>query len=68
MAQKIGRKSGGSRKVGRNVVKCKRYRDENRREKNKKRKALKLKKKYAKNRERRLLQSGGVSNGGDISD
>jgi len=47
----VGKKGG--RKIGRNLAKCKRYRDENRREKNKRRRALRLKKKYAKNKKRR---------------
>jgi hypothetical protein len=47
------RKGGGSRKIGRNKKKCERYRLEGRREKNKRRKQLRLQKKYAKNKARR---------------
>jgi len=50
----VGKKGG--RKIGRNLAKCKRYRDENRREKNKRRRMEKLKRKYAKNKKRRELR------------
>lgn len=53
MPEQIRRGSGGTRKYGRSMAKCKRYREEHRREKNKRRRALKLEKKYAKNKERR---------------
>ena len=53
MSEQIRRGSGGTRKYGRNVAKCKRYKDEHRREKNKRRRAAKLERKYQKNRERR---------------
>ena len=53
MPEKISRKSGGSRKIGRNIKKCARYRLENRREKNKKRKMEKRKRKYERNRKKR---------------
>lgn len=54
----MGKSGGGARKIGRNAVKCKRYRTEHRREKNKKRRMDKLERKYAKNRERREKISG----------
>lgn len=53
MDARQGKKHGGSRKYGRNEAKCKRYRAEGRREKNKRRRMKRLEKKYAKNRERR---------------
>lgn len=55
MPEKQKRGSGGQRKVGRNMAKCKRYRDEHRREKNKKRRMDRLERKYAKNREKRKI-------------
>lgn len=52
----IQRKSGGSRKIGRNGKKCAKYRLEGRREKNKRRRMEKLKKKYARNKARKIKQ------------
>ena len=48
-----GRKSGGSKKHGRNKVKCTRYRAEGRLEKNKAKKARKQKKVEAKHKAKR---------------
>ena len=48
-----GRKSGGSKKHGRNKVKCARYRAEGRLEKNKAKKARKQKKIEAKHKAKR---------------
>jgi hypothetical protein len=42
MSKRISRGHGGSRKIGRNKVKCEQYRREHRREKNKLRRLLKL--------------------------
>jgi len=52
----IQRKSGGSRKIGCNSKKCAKYRLEGRREINKRRRLEKLKKKYAKNKARRIKE------------
>ena len=48
MGAKSSKSKGGTRKHGRNEVKCARYRREGRREKNKERKALKEAKKRGK--------------------
>ena len=48
MGAKSSKSKGGTRKYGRNEVKCARYRREGRREKNKERKALKEAKKRGK--------------------
>ena len=48
MGAKSSKSKGGTRKYGRNEVKCARYRREGRREKNKERKAIKEAKKRAK--------------------
>ena len=50
MPEKQKQKGNKGRKIGRNLVKCKRYRDEGRRERNKKRRALAREKRYARNR------------------
>lgn len=50
--QKAGR--GGARKIGRNEVKCRRYRDQGRREKNKARKIERRKRKLLKLKQKRL--------------
>ena len=47
---------GGTRKYGRNKIKCERYRREGRREKNKARRAAQRERKYARNRERRKFE------------
>tara|TARA_Y100000310_G_scaffold337532_1_gene424798 strand:- start:3572 stop:3733 length:162 start_codon:yes stop_codon:yes gene_type:complete len=44
-----GKKGGGAKKYGRNVVKCSRYRAENRRERNKARRARRIAKGFRKN-------------------
>lgn len=57
MAKKITRKKGGNKKHGRNIEKCKRYRDSNRREINKARKAAKERKKAEKLAKKRIEKS-----------
>jgi hypothetical protein len=42
IGRRTKKQSGGSKKIGRNKIKCNAYRAEGRREKNKKRKLLKL--------------------------
>ena len=65
MAPKTKACKGKGKKYGKNSAKCKRYIDENRREKNKKRKIAKLKKKYEKNRKKRLAKINKNWNGSD---
>lgn len=54
MATKHKQGKGGKRKVGRNLDKCKRYRDGGRREKNKARRLAQRVKKYEHNHQRRI--------------
>jgi|TARA_Y100000310_G_scaffold141356_1_gene140808 hypothetical protein len=42
------KKGGGSKKIGRNMEKCKKYRSEGRREKNQKRRARRIEKGFQK--------------------
>lgn len=58
MGKQTQRKSGGDRKHGRSMGKCKRYRDQNRRERNKARKAATLKRHQEKKRKKMLLRAG----------
>jgi hypothetical protein len=57
MGKQTQRKSGGDRKHGRNMGKCKRYRDQNRLERNKKRKAATLKRRQEKKRAKLLRRN-----------
>lgn len=58
MGKQTQRKSGGDRKHGRNMGKCKRYRDQNRLERNKKRKAATLKRHQEKKRKKLAVRNG----------
>jgi len=65
MPEREKTRSGGnskkSRQMAHNGLKYARYRNEHRREKNKRRRAKKLELKYARNRERRMKLIGGES-------
>jgi len=58
MGKPTQRKSGGDRKHGRNMGKCKRYRDQHRLERNKARKAATLKRRQAKKHAKLLRRNG----------
>jgi len=53
-SKKGGRKGGGSKKIGRNMAKCAKYKAQDRRGKNKLRKQAKNAKREAKNKLRRV--------------
>jgi len=59
--QKTQRKKGGARKIGRNIAKCKVYRDAGTREKNKRRKARKEVKKAEKLARKRTRRGNRIS-------
>jgi len=60
MGDKKKQQGKKARKVGRNMIKCKRYLSEGRRERNKARRAKHLAKKYAKNKQRRAAEEGSL--------
>ena len=60
MARKTKQGHGGKRKYGKNSDKCKSYREQGRREKNKARRMAKREHKFAKNRAKRHLDDASV--------